>query len=100
VSTLIVFFVDTGGIMPASRLLTLILSCLVAAAQAYAADEPAKQQKSGSSKIERAADKTHSALKKAADSTERGLKRALTATEKGINTAGKKTGDWLNEKTK
>ena len=84
--------------MPMFRF-ALVLSCLFAAAQAQAADDTAKKQK-GSSKVERAADKTHSALKKAADSTERGLKKALKATEKGINTAGKKTGDWLNEKTK
>jgi hypothetical protein len=81
------------------KLLVLIPLGLFAAAQAHAADEADRKQKGGS-KVERAADKTHSALKKAADSTERGLKRALTATEKGINTAGKKTGDWLNEKTK
>jgi hypothetical protein len=81
------------------KLLALIPLGLFAAAQAQAADDTAKKQKDGG-KIERAADKTHSALKKAADSTERGLKKALSATEKGINTAGKKTGDWLNEKTK
>ena len=81
------------------KLLVLISLGLFAAAHAQAADEAEMKQKGGS-KIERAADKTHSALKKAADSTERGLKKALTATEKGINTAGKKTGDWLNEKTK
>lgn len=85
--------------MSAARVITFIISCLIAAAQAYAADDADKKQKGGS-KIESVADKTHSALKKAADSTERGLKKALTATEKGINKVGKKTGDWLNEKTK
>jgi hypothetical protein len=77
----------------------LVLSCLIAAAPVQGADDAAKKEK-GSSKVERAADKTHSALKKAADSTERGLKKGLAATEKAIDTAGKKTGDWLNEKTK
>jgi len=84
--------------MPMIRF-ALVLSCLIAAAPAQAADDAAKKEK-GSNKVERAADKTHSALKRAADSTERGVKKALKATEKGINTAGKKTGDWLNEKTK
>jgi len=77
----------------------LVLSCLIAAAPVQGADDAAKKEK-GSSKVERAADKTHSALKKAADSTERGLKKGLAATEKAIDTAGKKTGDWLNERTK
>ena len=77
----------------------LVLSCLIAAAPVQGADDAAKKEK-GSSKVERAADKTHSALKKAADSTERGLKKGLAATEKAIDPAGKKTGDWLNEKTK
>jgi len=77
----------------------LVLSCLIAAAPVQGADDAAKKEK-GSSKVERAADKTHSALKKAADSTERSLKKGLAATEKAIDTAGKKTGDWLNEKTK
>ena len=77
----------------------LVLSCRIAAAPTQGADDAAKKEK-GSSKVERAADKTHSALKKAADSTERGLKKGLAATEKAIDTAGKKTGDWLNEKTK
>ena len=84
--------------MPMFRFV-LILSCLIAAAPAQGADDAAKKEK-GSSKVERAAEKTHSALKKAADSTERGVKKALKANEKGINTAGQKTGDWLNEKTK
>ena len=70
----------------------LVLSCLIAAAPVQGADDAAKKEK-GSSKVERAADKTHSALKKAADSTERGLKKGLAATEKAIDTAGKKTGD-------
>lgn len=85
--------------MPMFRF-ALALSCLFATAQVQAADDASKKEKGGSSKIERAADKTHSALKKAADSTERGVTKAFKATEKGINTAGKKTGDWLNEKTK
>jgi hypothetical protein len=72
---------------------------LLAAAPAPAADESEKKQKSGN-KIERAAEKTGAALGKAADSTERGLKKGLAATEKAIDTAGKKTGQWLNEKTK
>ena len=84
--------------MPMFRF-ALVLSCLIAAAPVQGADDAAKKEK-GSSKVERAADKTHSALKKAADSTERGLKKGLAATEKAIDTAGKKTGDWLNEKTK
>jgi len=84
--------------MPMFRF-ALVLSCLIAAAPAQGADDAATKEK-GSNKVERAADKTHSALKRAADSTERGVKKALKATEKGINTAGKKTGDWLNEKTK
>lgn len=77
----------------------LVFSCLIAAAPVQGADDATTKDK-GSSKVERAADTTHSALKKAADSTERALKKALKATEKGINTAGQKTGDWLNEKTK
>jgi hypothetical protein len=84
--------------MSASRF-TLILSCLIAAAQAHAADEPEKKQKS-SSKVERSVEKAGAALGKTADRAEKSVKKGLAATEKAIDTAGKKTGQWLNEKTK
>ena len=79
--------------------LVLILLSLIAAAQARAADEPAKKQK-GSSTIERAVEKAGAALGKTADKVERKIKKGAAATEKAIDTAGKKTGQWLKEKTK
>jgi len=77
----------------------LILAGLVAAAYASAADEPAKKQK-GSSTIERAVEKTGAALSKTADKVEKKVRKGVAATEKAIDTAGKKTSQWLKEKTK
>lgn len=77
----------------------LITLSLIAAAQALAAEEPAKKSKSPN-KIERSVEKAGAAMGKVADKAERGVKKGAAATEKAINTAGKKTGQWLNEKTK
>jgi hypothetical protein len=78
---------------------TLILLGLVAAAYASAADEPAKKPKT-SNTIERAVEKTGAALGKTADKVEKKVKKGAAATEKAIDTAGKKTGQWLKDKTK
>jgi hypothetical protein len=85
--------------MPAARALTLVVSCLIAAAQTHAADEPEKKQK-GASKVERTVEKAGASLGKTADRLEKSVKKGLAATEKAFDTAGKKTGQWLNEKTK
>ena len=79
--------------------IALILSCLVAAAPAQAADEAAKKQK-GNSKLERSIDKATAAAGRTAEKAERGVKKGYDSMEKGINTAGKKTGQWLDEKLK
>ena len=76
----------------------LVLSCLIAGTAAYAADEPAKKEASGSS-LERTIDKTGKALGKTADKVEKAVKRDLDRTGEAIDTAGKKTGDWLQKKT-
>ena len=81
------------------KLLVLIPLGLLAAAQAHAADEPEKKQKS-SSKVERSVEKAGASLGRTADRAEKSVKKGLAATEKAIDTAGKKTGQWLNEKTK
>lgn len=77
----------------------LILVGLIAAAQTRAVDEPEKKPKS-SSKVERTVDKAGAALGKTADKVERQVKKGAAATEKAIDSAGKKTGQWLKEKTK
>ena len=77
----------------------LVLSCIIAATQSHAADEPPQKAK-GSSSLERTVDKTGKALGRTADKVEKSVKRGLNRTEQAIDTAGKKTGQWLNEKTK
>jgi hypothetical protein len=84
--------------MPTTRF-ALILLCLIAAAQAHAADE-SKEKEKGSNKIERTAEKAGAALGRTANRAERGVMKGVAATEKAINTAGRKTGQWFNEKTK
>ena len=81
------------------RTILLILLGLITAAQAGAADEPAKKQKGGSA-IERAVEKTGAALGKTANKVEKKVRKGAAATEKAIDTAGKKTSQWLKEKTK
>lgn len=84
--------------MPRITLVLIFLS-LIAAALARAADEPAEKSKS-SSKVGRAVEKAGAALGKTADKVERQVKKGAAATEKAIDSAGKKTGQWLKEKTK
>jgi len=80
------------------RVFTFVLLTLIAAAPAYAADEPAKKEKSGSS-IERTFEKTEKALGKTAVKVEKSVKKGLTRTEQAVDSAGKKTSDWLHKKT-
>ena len=80
------------------HLFVLIFLSLIAAAQARAADETAKKQKS-SNTVERAVEKAGAALGRTADKVEEKVKKAATTTEKAIDSAGKKTGRWLKEKT-
>jgi Tfp pilus assembly protein PilX len=84
--------------MPKALFVLMLLS-LIAVAQARAADELEKKPKSGN-KIERAVEKAGAALGKTADKVERKVKKGVAATEKAIDSAGKKTGQWLKEKTK
>ncbi len=84
--------------MPKHIFILMFLS-LIAATQTRAADEPEKKPKS-SNKIERTVEKAGDALGRTADKVERKVKKAAAATEKAIDSAGKKTGEWLNEKTK
>jgi hypothetical protein len=77
----------------------LILFCSIAAAPTQAADEPASKGKTTSS-LERSVEKAGTALARTANRAEKSVRKGAAATERGINTAGKKTGDWLNEKTK
>jgi len=75
----------------------LILVSLIAAAQARAADEPAKKTKS-SNKVERAVEKASAAMGRTADKVEKKVKKGVDKTTKAIETAGNKTSRWLHEK--
>jgi len=77
----------------------LLIASLLAAASASAADEPEKKPAS-SSKVEHMFKKTEKALGKTADKVEGSVKKGAAATEKALESAGKKTSEWLKEKTK
>ncbi len=77
----------------------LLIAGLVAAAYACAADELAKKPAS-TSKIDRAVEKADAALGRTVDQVDRQVKKGVAAAEKAIDTAGKKTEQWLKEKTK
>ena len=77
----------------------LLIAGLIAAASASAADEPEKKP-AGSSKVEPTVKKTEKAIGKTADKVEGSIKKGAAATEKAMESAGKKTSQWLKEKTK
>jgi hypothetical protein len=81
------------------RTLQLTLLALIAAFQSHAAEEPSKSAK-GSNKIERTVEKTGAAMGRTADRVEKSVKKGAARTADAIDSAGKKTGQWLNEKTK
>ena len=77
----------------------LLIAGLLAAASAGAADEPEKKPAS-SGKIETTVKKTEKAIGSTADKVEGSVKKGAAATEKALESAGKKTSEWLKEKTK
>jgi len=77
----------------------LLIAGVLAAASASAADEPEKKPAS-SGKVETAVKKTEKAIGKTADKVEGSVKKGAAATEKAMESAGKKTSQWLKEKTK
>lgn len=77
----------------------LILMSSIAAAQVRAAEEPAKNAK-GTSSLERSMEKAGAALGRTADRAEKSVRRGAARTADAIESAGKKTSQWLNEKTK
>jgi hypothetical protein len=84
--------------MPTTRF-ALILLCLIACSAGSSCGRIQEKQKSGN-KIERTVEKAGAALGRTADRAERGVMKGVAATEKAINTAGRKTSQWFNEKTK
>ena len=80
-------------------LFAFFLLSFIAAAQVGAADEPTKPAK-GTSAIERSVEKAGSAMGRTADRAEKSVKKGAAKAADAVDSAGRKTGQWLNEKTK
>ena len=80
-------------------LIALILSSLMAAASAHAAEEPKEKSKSGN-KVERTLDKAGKAVTKTVEKVEKSIGNAATKSTNAMQSAGKKADSWVQEKLK